>query len=114
MSDERSSFILHRSSFLQAKGAPLSERPFSKQLGLVRANLDLDAAIELAPFRCAVRRPRLRLAVPDGLQARAANAEILEVISNRFRTPLGKPLVVRSGADRVGVTLHGNRGGRVL
>src|SRR4029077_16767927 len=100
MNDEHSSFIVRVGKRGALLGAP------RKSLRLVRPNLDLDTAVELAPFRGVVRGARLRFAISDGLEARAANAKILEIVGYRPRTAFGQPLVVCGGTDRVGVTLH--------
>src|SRR6266536_3083876 len=48
----------------------------------VRADVNLDAAVQLAAVGRAVRGARLRLAVADGVDARAAHAEGLEVVAD--------------------------------
>src|SRR6185436_1346942 len=80
----------------------------------VRADVDLDAAVELAAVGRAVRRPGLRFAVADGVDARVAHAEVLEIARHRAGAALREALVVRVRADRVGVTRHFDRGVRVL
>src|SRR6185436_1538780 len=80
----------------------------------VRADVDLDAAVELAAVGRAVRRSRLRFAVADGVDARVAHAEVLEIARHRAGAALREALVVRVRADRVGVTRHFDRGVRVL
>src|ERR1051326_272326 len=72
----------------------------------VRADVDLDAAVELAGVRGAGGRARLRFAVADGVEARAADAEVFEIAADRAGAALGEALVVRVAADRVGVAGH--------
>src|SRR5436305_2387861 len=80
----------------------------------VRADVDLDAAVQLATVGRAVRGARLRLAVADGVDARAADAEGFEVVGHGAGPALGEALVVRVAADRVGVARNFNRRVRVL
>src|SRR5438270_8829722 len=80
----------------------------------VRADVDLDAAVELPAVRGAVRRARLGLAVADGVDARAFHAEGLEVVGHRAGPAIGETLVVRVRADRVGVSGDLDRRARVL
>src|ERR1043166_7810453 len=54
----------------------------------VRADVDLDAAVELAAGGRAVRGAGLRLAVADGIDARAVHAEAFEVVRTRARAVL--------------------------
>ena len=75
----------------------------------VGLDVDLDAAVQLAAAGRAVGRARLGLAVADRVDARAANAEVLEVVRDRRGSTLGEPLVIRVRADRVRVTLDANR-----
>src|SRR5438874_13368823 len=77
----------------------------------VRAAVDLDAAVELPAVGGAVRRARLGLAVADGVDARAVHADGLEVVGHRARPAVREALVVRRGADRVGMS--GDLDGRV-
>src|SRR5437762_11884043 len=70
----------------------------------VRADVNLDAAVELPAVRGAVRRARLGLAIADGVDARALHAEGLEVVGHRAGPAIGEALVVRVRADRVGVS----------
>src|SRR5205823_5978489 len=88
--------------------------PSCRRLGRVGADVNLHAPVELAAVGRAVGGAGLRLAVADAFQARAADAELLEVVHHAVRAPLGEPLVVRGGADGVGVAGHFDGGVRVL
>src|SRR5207237_9043519 len=70
----------------------------------VRADVDLDAAVELAAVRGAVGRARLGLAIADGVDARAAHADGLEIVGHRAGAAVRQALVVRVRADRVRVS----------
>src|SRR5437868_410574 len=61
----------------------------------VRADVDLDAAVQLAAVGRAVRGARLRFAVADGVDARAADAEGFEIVGHGAGPALGETLVVR-------------------
>src|SRR6266542_2270078 len=80
----------------------------------VGADVDLDAAVELAAVRGAVRRARLGLAVADGVDARAAHAEVFEVARHGAGAAIRETLVVRVRADRVSVSGDFDRRVRVL
>src|SRR5258706_12885625 len=102
---------------LYAKRAPRCRAPFRIALTclrLVRADVDLDAPVQLAAVGGAVRRPRSRFTEADGVDARVAHAEVLDVIGHRVGAAFGKALVVGGRAGRVGVTLHGDGRVRVL
>src|SRR5438034_4602170 len=106
---------------------PTSQRPYSPTtkgapkwsalrppLGGVGPDVNLDAPVELTAVGRAVGGAGLRLAQADRVEAIAAHAELLEIVHHAVGAAFGKPLVVRSGADGVGVSRHFNGGGRVL
>src|SRR5438552_13732812 len=94
--------------------ALLSEAPFAGLLRRVGPDVNLHAPVELTSAGRVVGGAGLRLAVADRVDARAADAELLEVSGHAVRAPFREPLVIRRGADRVGVSRHFDGGVRVL
>src|SRR5437660_6930003 len=90
---------------------PLAVQPPSRRryvLPLRRANVNLYPSIELPSLGGVIRRFRPRFAVTDRGDARRRDALVDQIAAHRGGALLGKSLVVRRCADRIGVAFDGD------